>query len=308
MTSTATDERDRFRGCLLGLAAGDAVGTTVEFRSRGSFRPLTDMVGGGPFHLPVGAWTDDTSLALCLATSLVETGRFNPRDQMERYVRWWRDGYLSSIGRCFDIGNTTVRALERFSETGDPFAGDSESWSAGNGSIMRLAPIPMFYFPDLDQTTHYAAESSRTTHGAAECQDACRLLARLLHRTLAGGAKEEILAGEADIPFTSPKIAAMATGDYRGKSAGQIRGGGYVVESLEAALWCFEQTASFEEAILAAANLGDDADTTAAVCGQLAAAHYGAASIPVHWRERLILAGEITSLADRLYDATTARA
>ena len=101
--------KDRFHGCLLGLAAGDAVGTTVEFRPRGSFEPLVDMVGGGPFGLEPGQWTDDTSMALCLAESLVELGAFDPRDQMERYVRWWTGGHLSSNGRCFDIGSTAPR-------------------------------------------------------------------------------------------------------------------------------------------------------------------------------------------------------
>jgi ADP-ribosyl-[dinitrogen reductase] hydrolase len=105
---------DRFRGCLLGLAAGDAVGTTVEFKPRGSFPPVTDMTGGGPFRLRPGDWTDDTSLALCLAASLTEIGEFDARDQMERYVRWMDEGYYSSTGRCFDIGNTTANALNNF--------------------------------------------------------------------------------------------------------------------------------------------------------------------------------------------------
>ena len=107
-----TDIHDRFHGCLLGLAAGDAVGTTVEFLPRGSFTPLTDMVGGGPFNLKPGQWTDDTSMALCLATSLVERAGFDGRDQMARYCLWKDEGYLSSTGRCFDIGGTTRASLE----------------------------------------------------------------------------------------------------------------------------------------------------------------------------------------------------
>lgn len=134
------DLRDRFRGCLLGLAVGDAVGTTVEFRPRGSFRPLADMIGGGPFQLRPGQWTDDTSMALCLATSLVECNGFDALDQMERYCKWADSGYLSSTGACFDIGNTVASALRRFRQTGNPFAGSSDPYSAGNGCIMRLAP------------------------------------------------------------------------------------------------------------------------------------------------------------------------
>src|SRR3954451_9911081 len=116
---------DRFRGSLLGLAVGDAVGTTVEFMAPGTFEPLRDMVGGGPFGLPAGAWTDDTSMALCLAESLVERGGFDPVDQLERYLRWYREGYRSSIGRCFDIGNATRAALEPFARTHEPFPGDA---------------------------------------------------------------------------------------------------------------------------------------------------------------------------------------
>jgi ADP-ribosyl-[dinitrogen reductase] hydrolase len=133
---------DQFRGCLLGLACGDAVGTTIEFRHRGSFTPLSDMVGGGPFRLTPGQWTDDTSMALCLAASLTELGCFDAKDQMTRYVRWWQHGYYSSTGACFDIGNTTASALSAFGRTGNPFSGPTHERSLGNGSIMRLAPVP----------------------------------------------------------------------------------------------------------------------------------------------------------------------
>ncbi len=136
--------RDRMRGALIGLAVGDAVGTTVEFRSRGSFPFVTDMADGGPFHLAAGEWTDDTSMALCLADSLISTRDFDARDQMERYVRWYREGYLSSTGTLFDIGNTVRGALGRFESTGEPYAGPTGEMTAGNGSLMRLAPIPMF--------------------------------------------------------------------------------------------------------------------------------------------------------------------
>ena len=117
---------DRFRGCLLGLAIGDAVGIAVEFRGRGTFEPLTDMIGGGPFGLLPGQWTDDTSMALCLATSLVERGGFDPVDQMDRYCRWADTGYLSSTGACFDIGRTVASALRRYHHDGNPFAGSAD--------------------------------------------------------------------------------------------------------------------------------------------------------------------------------------
>ncbi|MGE5218560.1 MAG: ADP-ribosylglycohydrolase family protein [Chloroflexota bacterium] len=297
------DINDRFRGCLLGLAVGDAVGTTLEFKPPGSFIPISGMTGGGPFNLKSGEWTDGTSMALCLATSLVETGRFDPKDQMDRYWRWWKEGYLSSNGHCFDIGNTVAAALRRYQTTGDPMAGSTSPHSAGNGSIMRLAPVPMFYYPDLSAASRYSAESSRTTHGAAECIDACRLLAGMICRALSGGSKEEVLLGEAGSFQGEPKIAAIARGEYEKKSINQIRGSGYVVESLEAALWCFLHTDSFDAAVLNAANLGDDADTTAAICGQAAGAFYGECGIPKRWLNKLVMRQEISTLADRLFEA-----
>jgi len=291
---------NRFRGCLLGLAAGDAVGTTVEFRPRGSFTPLTDMVGGGPFRLQPGQWTDDTSMALCLATSLVECGGFDAHDQMERYCRWAETGYLSSTGTCFDIGTTVSAALYRFRQTGEPFSGSNDPHSAGNGCIMRLAPIPLFYYPDIAAVEAFAADSSRTTHGAEECVDASRLLARMAIRALAGQSKEAVVFSDSEDFSGSPKIVAIARGEYRRKTEAEIKGSGYVVASLEAALWCFMHTETFRDAVLCAANLGDDADTTAAICGQLAGAFYGESGIPEAWLERLTMRQEIGELAERL--------
>jgi len=293
--------RDRFLGCLLGLAVGDAVGTTLEFKPRGSFRPITDMTGGGPFHLAPGQWTDDTSMGLCLASSLVERGEFDAADQMNRYVRWHDEGYWSSNGRCFDIGNATAAALARFKRTRDPFSGSTDPQSAGNGSIMRLAPVPMFFAGDIAKAVHYAAESSRTTHAAAECLDACRLFGGMLVRALSGLPREEVLLGDVKAFSGSPAIEAIARGDYRAKAETAIRGSGYVVKSLEAALWCFDQTGSYEQAVLRAANLGDDADTTAAVCGQVAGAFYGVGGIPERWLGTLAMREEIEALASRLF-------
>jgi len=298
-------ERGRFRGCLLGLACGDAVGVTAEFQPRGSFPPVGDMLGGGVFRLQPGQWTDDTSMALCLASSLVETGRFDPRDQMERYWRWYRDGYLSSTGHCFDIGNTTRAALARFDASGEPYSGSTHPGSAGNGCIMRLAPVPLFAYPDWRLTVELSGDSARTTHAAPECVQASQLFGAMLHKALAGHGKEVILSGPhapADFGLIlSPGLAAVAGGAYRAKPEREIRGSGYVVEALEAALWCFLRTDSFEDAIPMAVNLGDDADTTAAVCGQIAGAFYGESGIPERWRQRLAMRDLIAGLADRLW-------
>jgi len=289
----------RYRGCLLGLACGDAVGVAGEFRPRGTFETVTDMIGGGAWHLKPGEWTDDTSMALCLAESLLARGGFDARDQMERYVRWWKMGHLSSNGRCFDIGNTVMGALTRFLDSRDPFSGSTHPRSAGNGSLMRLAPVVMHFAPDRDAAVHHAGESSRTTHGAAEAMDACRYYAALLTVALTGGPKDDILATPPPDDL-APAIAAISSGAYRDKSEPEIESTGYVVHSLEAALWCFERTESYEEAILAATNLGYDADTTAAICGQLAGAHYGAEGIPEAWRERVAMRDRIEAMADGL--------
>jgi len=293
------DQKQRYQGCLLGLAAGDAVGTTVEFKARGSFTPLTDMVGGGPFRLQAGQWTDDTSMALCLAHSLLAKTGFDAEDQMQRYNNWRLHGYMSSNGRCFDIGTTVSEALSQYIGTGDPFSGPTTPFSAGNGSLMRLAPVVICFDGNIEQLIHFAGESSRTTHGAKECVDACRYFATLLHTAFAGADKETLLACNLYQP-TTRKIKALQQQAYRNKSVEQIQGSGYVVACLEAALWCFAQTDNFVDAILLAANLGDDADTTAAVCGQIAGAFYGLEAIPDEWRNKITLADEIIKLAEQL--------
>ncbi len=303
---TSLDLRERYHGALLGLAAGDAVGTTVEFSPRGTFTPVTDMTGGGPFSLAPGQWTDDTSMALCLASSLVEKGDFDPRDQMDRYCAWMQHGYMSSTGTCFDIGITTSTALSAYLKTNNPFSGNPDPRASGNGSLMRLAPVPMFYYPDVAAAIEFSGESSRTTHAAPECIDACRYFALLLCRAFAGEEKELVLAAPEDefvkTPL-APKINAIAEGSYRTKRRDRIVGNGYVVNSLEAALWCFATTTTYEEAILTAVNLGDDADTTAAICGQIAGAYYGTRGIPTSWLAKVALCGEIEALADRLLPA-----
>lgn len=295
---------NRILGCLLGLAAGDAVGTTVEFKARGTFPAVTEMIGGGPFSLPLGAWTDDTSMALCLAVSLIEKGGFDAKDQIDRYLNWYRHGYLSSVGYCFDIGSTVRQALEQYAQTGNPYSGSTHPQTAGNGSIMRLAPIPIYYYPDREKILHFSGESSRTTHGTDECVDACRLFGDILYRALRGNSKEEILLTSDPDLFKAPAVQALANGNYRNKQISEIRGSGYVIQSLEAALWCFWHTENFGEAILKAVNLGEDADTTAAVCGQVAGAFYGQTGIPEHWQKSLSMGTEIARWAIQLSEKT----
>jgi ADP-ribosyl-[dinitrogen reductase] hydrolase len=294
---------ERYRGCLLGLACGDAVGTTVEFMPRGTFEPVTDMNGGGPFDLRPGEWTDDTSMALCLAASLVHCRGFEPVDQMNRYCNWRSVGYMSSNGKCFDIGITVATALDRYLLTQDPFAGQPDPRTAGNGALMRLAPVPMFFRASAADTFRFSGESTRTTHGAQEAIECSRLFGLQLRAALMGATKEAIFATTVPEPL-SASVAAIAAAEFANKPREAIKGSGYCVDALEAALWCFMHTASFEEAVLAAANLGDDADTTAAICGQIAGAHYGAGSIPAAWLERLAMREDIELLADSLLKAS----
>ncbi len=301
-------KQEQFRGALWGLAAGDAVGTTLEFTQPGHFTPITDMVGGGPFRLKPGEWTDDTAMAMCLAASLVETGVFDAADQMRRYVRWYREGYWSSNGVCFDIGNTVSQALRRFERSGDPYSGSADAHTAGNGSLMRLAPVVLRYARQPAEAITYAAASSRTTHAAAAAIDACRYMAALILGALAGADKRTLLADHY-APIAGiwqqqplmPAIAEIAAGSFKERQPPQIQGSGYVVKSLEAALWAFYHSNNFRDGCLLAANLGQDADTTAAIYGQLAGAFYGSEGIPSPWRDKLAKRDEIAALADGLF-------
>ncbi|MFC9712553.1 ADP-ribosylglycohydrolase family protein [Paenibacillus sp. NPDC056933] len=298
--------KDRFQGCLIGLAAGDALGTTVEFSSPGTFEPVTDIVGGGVFDLAPGQWTDDTSMALCLAESLVRKESFDPEDQMRRYTNWYQVGYMSSTGTCFDIGGATRNALERFAATGEAYSGSTNPMTAGNGSIMRLAPVAMAYANQPDQALLYAGLSSRTTHAAVESVEACEVLAAIMVAGLRGADKDTMLRPDAYCQWRkekafSPAIAEVVQGSYRYKVPPEIQGSGYVVRSLEAALWAFHQSSTFEEGALLAVNLGDDADTTGAVYGQIAGAYYGLSGIPSHWREKLAMRDTLDELTEALW-------
>jgi ADP-ribosyl-[dinitrogen reductase] hydrolase len=295
---------DRAVGTLLGLACGDAVGTTLEFKPPGTFEPITDMVGGGPFGLKPGEWTDDTSMALCLAESILDTGSLDLEDQLRRYLLWKDSGYLSSDGRCFDIGNTTRTQLERFRRTGEAIDSQPDEEAAANGSLMRLAPVPIRWHADPATAAECSGESSRTTHAAKRPVDACRLTGAMVSALIGGAAFEEVVAPSfwqwGDL---HPAIAGIAGGSWRGKQPPAIRGTGYCVDALEAALWAVDGAADFRDAVLRAANLADDADTTAAIAGQLAGARWGASRIPGPWREKLVAGERMISLARGLFVA-----
>lgn len=289
---------DRQRGCLIGLAVGDALGAAIEFERPGAFEPISDYRAGGPHQLEAGEWTDDTSMALALADSIAEAG-WDLNDQAERYVAWWRSGAYSVNGRVFDVGVATSAALVRFLETGDAWtSGSPAERTSGNGSIMRLAPVPITYAPllfdRLDIVVARSVESSRPTHASPQCLSACAYLGVVLAGLLQGVPRDEVLSPQwsllcrlQDIYPLHAEVADVASGAFRRKSPPDIHGSGYVVRSLEAALWAFHDATDVREAVLRAVNLGDDADTTGAVCGQLAGAYWGESGIPGPWREGL---------------------
>ena len=292
---------------MVGLATGDALGTTLEFSRPGSFEHIDDIVGGGPFDLEPGQWTDDTSMSLCLATSLVEKKSFDPVDQLELYTRWYMEGYMSCTESCFDIGNTTRTALERFQETGGPYCGSAGLYKTGNGSIMRLAPVPLFFSNDVTNAARMSGMSSQTTHGSLLAIDACRYLGSLISGIISGKSKEKLLSHDDEpdywkaFPLTE-QIEMIRQGSFKKLDPPQIKGSGLVVESLEAALWAFYKSTSFREGCLMAVNLGDDADTTGAVYGQLAGAYYGINGIPDSWIAKISHLDLIKSLAEDIFN------
>jgi ADP-ribosyl-[dinitrogen reductase] hydrolase len=309
---TTPTSLDRTRGSLVGLAAGDALGATIEFSRPGTFTAPTEIVGGGPFELRAGEWTDDTAMALCLADSLVSCKGFDARDQAERYVRWHRDGLWASNDRgSFSIGGTTRGALEHFLKTGEPTAPNANDASAtGNGSLMRLAPAPLAFAREPLKVIEYAAQSSRVTHARVECVDACRYFAALVVGALQDRGRDELTR-----PFFEPEgaegiwqreplcaaIAEIAGGSFKEREPPVIQGIGHAVRTLEAALWSFAGADDFAGAVRRAVALGDDADTTAAVTGQLAGAVHGYSGIPERWRRILARESEIVALADGLH-------
>ncbi len=297
-----SDPLDRAIGALVGLAAGDAVGTTLEFKRPGSFTPISDMVGGGPFDLPAGAWTDDTSMALCLAESILDTGDLDLADNLRRYLLWRDHGYLSSTGTLFDIGGTTTTQLSRFARTGEPIDPHPDEEAAANGSLMRLAPVAIRWHADPAEAAERAAESSRSTHPAARPVDACRVLGAMTAALISGSQAEAVLAPEFwKWGLLHPEIEAVARGSWSTKEPPEIKGTGYSVKALEAALWAVGGASDFRGAVLRASNLGDDADTTAAIAGQLAGARWGVKAIPQAWRDKLVLGSRITELAQGLF-------
>ena len=300
------DFLSRARGALVGLAVGDALGTTNEFKVAGTFTPSTGMVGGGAFQLKPGQWTDDTSMALCLADSLLAMGRYDSFDVMERYQRWFEEGYRSSTGRCFDIGGQVRAALFAFEREQRIPRTAERTTSAGNGAIMRLAPIVIagFEHREIREIVVTAGLSARETHYSVEAEAGTEVFAALLVGALLGWAPEHIInVGWASTgPAFDEMAARVISTDPAERAAWEKDTSGYIVHGLRLAVHGLLDFGSFEEAALALANMGGDADTNTAIYGQLGGAYFGVEAIPASWRSTLYQGEEIDALARTLVD------
>jgi ADP-ribosylglycohydrolase len=298
--------RDRCRGLWWGLALGDALAAPVQHRRPGSFTPVGDLLGGGPYDLPRGAWSDDTSIALHLAESLLERGAFDPRDFVARLGRWRRDGEGSATGQCVGISAATARALSQAAWSGNPFAGSHDPARADAEPLVRAGVAAAFLIEDPERAVELAAEVARPTHQAPLVLDACRLAAALVVGALQGTPKAELLA-----PGFSPveglwrrrplkrEVAALAAGGWRAGAGGEVPRPA-ALEALAVALRALADGRAYRDTVLAAVNQGLDADVQGALTGQLAGALYGAASLPKAWVASLADAPRIARVADRL--------
>lgn len=276
--------KDRLRGAFYGTAIGDALGGPRQFCERDEMPLLTDMKPIYNFKMPSGCWSDDTSMMLCLAESLTKTG-YGPQvlsDQLNNYLKWFKEGYNTPTGKAFDIGGTTKRAMMAYSATGKIIADTSDEMFQGNGSLMRLAPIGMMFWDDEERAAKEGMLSSQTTHTNTVCLQACGLLASAIALAIQGKSKDRILESFCN-EHVCKELESISSGKYQSKTRNQIESHGWVVATLEAALWCFHKTESFEDGLILAVNLGHDADTVGSVYGSLAGAFYGFSNIPDRW-------------------------
>ncbi len=289
--------RQRVRGALVGALVGDALGVPVEFcrREERDRRPVSNMEGGGTWHQPPGTWSDDGAMMLCLADGIIAD--FDLDGIGRRFLDWRYNAKWTARGQVFDCGGTTNRALTRLAAgTATAEAGISDVNSNGNGSLMRTTPIALrFATCGGDVIAQHAMAASRITHAHARSQLCCAFLALVASRLLQGSQpKDALLAGADDFapwlrhfPDEAPTFARLLRPDFCAQPRNSIRSGVYVVETLEASLWCLLNTATFEDAVIRAVNLGGDADTTGCVTGALAGIVYGEEAIPKRWRQEL---------------------
>lgn len=282
----ASPVHDRVAGAFVGLAIGDALGAPVEFADRGTFEPVTSYRSGGRFNLPAGAWTDDTAMALCLAQSMIEKRTLDSGDLLNRFCDWAENGTNTSTGISVGIGQNTLRVLGDFRRNGYLEALPFGAKNDGNGSLMRLAPVSCFAKDDIEEAVALAGLQSRATHASRHAEECCQILAELLCHLINETSLPSAISQTHKRQVNS-KISEMMHRNIVDESEDDIRSGGYVIDTLHAALWSNLTTDSFEGAVLRASNLGDDADTTAAVAGQIAGAMYGYSNIPKDLKDGL---------------------
>lgn len=294
--------RDRYRGVLLGKAVGDALGATVEFMSRDAIQreygELRDIIGGGWLKLPAGEITDDTQMAICIARSIVERQGFDAADVSRHFVAWYRSNPP-------DIGNTTVHALRQLAD-GIPWqeAGKNTHQAmrprdASNGSVMRCAPVAMLERLDPELNRHHSVDSSRITHANPLCTEGCVVLNAAI-ATLLNEPNADPVTVAGSVAASAEMLKALD--EISRHSAETLDAGGYVLSTIQSALWAVTSHSTLEDAVVAAVNLGQDADTTGAVAGALAGAKWGASAIPERWLDVLIPRDELIDLADGLFD------
>jgi ADP-ribosyl-[dinitrogen reductase] hydrolase len=295
--------RERFQGALVGLAVGDALAAHTQFRKPGTFAPVGDLLGGGPFDLPRGAWSDDTAMALLVGESLIEREGFDGHDQVARLARWQREGYGSSTGQSVGISASVARALAMAQYKRNPFAGSHDPDHLEKDPLSRVAPVVMYFFADAKTAVSKASEAARITVQAPMALDCVRLFAAMLHQALSGRDKAAILRPPRELwetASTRAEVFAIYEGVWATRPAHEITGGGNILNALEAALWCFQRSGNYREGALFAANLGRDSDVVAAAYGQLAGAHDGVSAIPGIWRNSLTKHEVVIDTADRL--------
>jgi ADP-ribosylglycohydrolase len=303
--------RDRYLGCLLGLALGDALAAATQYKRPGSFAPVGDLLGGGPFELPRGAWSDDTAMALGIAESLAARGQFDHRDLLQRWLRWQSEGYLSATGQCVGITASTARALATAQWRRQSFAGSHDPLQTDPEPLVRVAPVVLYQFDQLEAALIDAVDAARMTCQAPLVLDSCRLLALMTHSALSGNPLERIVRLPATLLADAGlrrEVAAIAAEPCSLPTADlPCEAGNDVLSALRAVRWALGTTGNFRSAVLAAVNLGGNSDVFGACCGLLAGAHYGANSIPAAWLQALAQREHITELADQLLTATLVR-
>ncbi|NCC71027.1 ADP-ribosylglycohydrolase family protein, partial [bacterium] len=285
----------KIQGSLIGLAIADTMGAILEFKEKKFVKNkvvnMPEIVSSDSI---IGKWTDDTSMALCLAQSLIDSKGFNLKDQCDKYINWLNNGYMSSMKNPYGVGQTILKALFMYIETKNPITKLHNNFSAGNGSIMRLAPIPLFFSNDIEKAIKYSIEQSKATHIDKVCLDACGYMGGIVFGALQGETKEKILSSLYsplnnffDKYNIGEKVFNIAKGSFKEKNENTIKNSGYVIDTLEAALWAFYTTDNFEDGCIKAINLCGDADTIGAVYGQIAGAYYGINNIKKEWFDKV---------------------